>query len=122
MSDSASIQVTVAQVNDLPVAADDAYAFDEDAGEVVLSVTDNDFLFDAPVIISAAGTSQTINGEIFENSSESTPTTVEDATGDTITLPNGTLAIDGSTIVYTAKDDFSGADFFTYTLEDVDGE
>ena len=122
LSDSASIQVTVAQVNDLPVAADDAYAFDEDAGEVVLSVTDNDFLFDAPVIISAAGISQTINGEIFENSSESTPTTVEDATGDTITLPNGTLAIDGSTIVYTAKDDFSGADFFTYTLEDVDGE
>ena len=122
LSDSASILVTVAQVNDVPVAADDAYVVDEDAGGVVLSVTDNDFLFDAPVIISAAGTTQTINGETFENSSESTPTTVEDATGDSITLPNGTLSIDGGTIVYTAKDDFAGSDFFTYTLEDADGE
>ena len=118
----ATITVNVAAVNDFPVASDDFYTFDEDVGDVVLVVADNDFLFDDPVTITVAGTTHTIDGLDFENSTESTPTTVEDATGDPITLPNGTLGISGTAIIYSPKADYNGTDFFTYTLQDPDGD
>jgi hypothetical protein len=121
-TDTAVIEVSVAEVNDAPIAAADIYTFDEDAGEVVLPVTDNDFLFDAPVTITIAGITQVIGADSFPGSTETAPTTVETDTGDPVTLPNGSLSIAGLTIVYRPKDNFNGSDFFSYTLQDADGD
>jgi Tfp pilus tip-associated adhesin PilY1 len=132
-TDSAQIVVTVTPVNDVPVADDDAVTILEDVGvagggvedegSVTIPVLDNDYLFDAPVVITIAGTTQTIDGTDFPNSSESTPTTVIGPTGDAQTLPNGTVEVQADgTIVYTPKANYNGTDFFTYTIEDVDGD
>ena len=122
-TDTGTVTVTVGAVNDVPIANDDAVVTDEDV-PVVIDVLANDFLFDAPVTITAAGRSWTLGGIDYPNSSNSDPTTVVDQqSGDSVTLPNGTVEIQaGSTLLYTPKAEFSGSDFIEYEITDVDGE
>ncbi|MEM7001897.1 MAG: PilC/PilY family type IV pilus protein, partial [Pseudomonadota bacterium] len=103
-----TFKVTVQSVNDMPVANDDFYTMTEDDDAIVLSVLDNDFLQDAPTTLTAV----THTGE-FERL---------DPTLDPEVLVNGTVAIEGNTILYEPTDDFNGTDTFTYTITDADGE
>ena len=114
--------VTVDSVDDTPVAADDTATMNEDAGTLTIDVLANDTHGDDPTTIISAGVTVTIAGVPYPNSSESTPTTVLDATGTSVTLPNGSLVINGNNIEYTPKQDFNGTDHFTYTIQDADGE
>jgi Tfp pilus tip-associated adhesin PilY1 len=122
-TDTGTVTVTVGAVNDVPIANDDTVITDEDV-PVVIDVLANDFLFDAPVTITAAGRSWTLGGIDYPNSSNSDPTTVVDQqSGDSVTLPNGTVEIQGgSTLLYTPKAEFSGSDFIEYEITDIDGE
>ena len=97
------------------------HIIEEDAGEVVLEVMTND-LYD-PVAITIAGITVTIADQDFPGSTETVPTAVPDPlTGDTVTLPNGTVEIQPSgTVIYRAKNNYNGTDFFTYTVEDAFG-
>ncbi|MEJ2131284.1 MAG: Ig-like domain-containing protein, partial [Gammaproteobacteria bacterium] len=118
-----TFQVVVNPQNDVPVAVDDAYSMEEDTGPLVMNVLANDFLEDAPVTLVDAGMTIVIEGRIFTNATESVPTTQPDALGDPVTLPNGTVFVEnGVTISYQPKENFSGTDFFTYLIRDVDGE
>lgn len=117
-----TITIRVYAVPPPPVqAVDDAYIIEEDAGEVVLEVMTND-LYD-PVAITIAGITVTIADQDFPGSTETVPTAVPDPlTGDTVTLPNGTVEIQPSgTVIYRAKNNYNGTDFFTYTVEDAFG-
>ncbi len=117
-----SFVVTVASVDDIPVAVDDSATMNEDGGSVDIDVLANDTHGDNPTTIISAGTTQVIGTDSYPNSSESPPTTVIDETGTSVTLPNGSLVINGSIITYTPKENFNGTDFFTYTIQDADGE
>jgi hypothetical protein len=89
-TDSATVWVVVAPVNDAPVAADEAVATDEDTA-VVISVLANDF---------------DVDGDIL---------TVESVTQGS----NGTVADNGDgTVTYTPAQDWNGTDSFTYTVTD----
>ena len=114
--------VTVDSVDDTPVAADDSATMNEDEGMLSIDVLANDTHGDDPTTIVNAGTTVTIAGVPYPNSSETTPTSVLDATGTTVTLPNGSLVINGNSIEYTPKQDFNGTDHFSYTIRDADGQ
>ncbi len=114
--------VTIDSVDDVPVAADDSATMNEDEGTLTIDVLANDTHGDDPTTIVSAGATVTIGGVPYPNSSESTPTSVLDATGTNVTLPNGSLVINGTTIEYTPKQDFNGTDHFSYTIRDADGE
>jgi uncharacterized delta-60 repeat protein/CSLREA domain-containing protein len=89
-TDSATVWVVVAPVNDAPVAADEAVSTDEDTA-VVISVLANDF---------------DVDGDIL---------TVESVTQGS----NGTVADNGDgTVTYTPAQDWNGTDSFTYTVTD----
>ncbi|MDA4108346.1 membrane protein [Mycobacterium holsaticum DSM 44478] len=90
---TATVYVTVNPVNDAPVAVDDAVTVDED-GVAVVDVLAND---------------TDVDGD------ELTVTTVGSASNGTVTLADGV-------ITYTPDADFQGADSFTYTITDPDGE
>jgi hypothetical protein len=103
-------------------ANDDSYTIDEDATNVVLNILANDD-YNAPAIIDKAGKKVTIDGVKYENSTESTPTTIVDAAGQSITLPNGRLTLNAnSTITYHPKPNFNGTDSFEYTFKDDKGK
>ena len=115
--------VIVTPVNDTPVAADDTLIVQEDVGDVNLDVLANDFTEDHPIDVVQAGITIVIDGEPFPSSTESPPTSEINQLGDPVTLPNGSVVIeDDLSITYTPKDNFSGSDFFTYTIQDPDGE
>jgi type IV pilus assembly protein PilY1 len=115
--------VTVSGGDDQPVAAGDSATTAEDQ-PVTIAVLANDFTEDAPVAITRAGITITIDGVEYTNASESSPTSVTDLLGNEVTAPNGTLTgsdVDG-TITYTPKADFFGEDFFSYEITDANGD
>ena len=93
--DTATVTVSVDDVNDAPVAIDDAVTTSEDTSQTI-DVTDNDYDVDGTI----------------------DPTTVEIVNNPA----NGTLVnnVDG-TVTYTPNADFNGPDSFTYTVQDDDG-
>jgi type IV pilus assembly protein PilY1 len=117
-----SFTVTVDAVDDVPVANNDTATMSEDGGSVDIDVLANDLHGDDPTTVTAAGATVTIAGVAYPDSSESPPTTILDQTGTDITLPNGGLVINGPIVTYTPKADFNGSDFFTYTIQDADGQ
>ncbi|MDA7511232.1 Ig-like domain-containing protein, partial [Verrucomicrobia bacterium] len=98
LTDTATVTITIAPVNDVPIAVDDSYIVDEDQ---VLTV--------------ALGNGVLVNDSIGGDggnlvvSSNTNPT-------------NGSLNLsaDGS-LTYTPNPNFNGADSFTYTIADADG-
>ncbi len=119
---SDSFVVTVNPVDDIPVAVDDSATMNEDGGSVDIDVLANDSHGDDPTTVISAGTTQVIGTTSYPDSSETTPTTVLDETGTDVTLPNGSLVINGNIITYTPKDNYNGTDHFSYTIQDADGE
>ncbi|MBV1907631.1 MAG: cadherin-like domain-containing protein [Pseudomonadales bacterium] len=116
-----SFNVVVSAVDDIPVAVDDVMEVEEDAS-IVLNVFDNDTMGDAPNVVTVYGVTHIIDAISFPNSSESIPTTQLNILGLPETLPNGTLSISGSDITYTPKPNYHGADFFSYTFTDNNGD
>ena len=116
-----TLTVNVSAVDDIPVAVDDIMTLDED-GTASLDVFSNDTLGDPVNSITAYGVTLVLDGTSYPHSSESTPTSVLDDSGDLVTLPNGSLSISGSQITYTPKENYAGADFFTYTITDQNGD
>lgn len=93
LTDSATVDISITNVNSAPQAADDAVSTPEDTAATI-DVLNND--------TDADGDTLTI---------------------DTVTTPaNGSTAIQGSSVVYTPDNDFSGTNSFTYTISDADGE
>ncbi|MCK5247550.1 tandem-95 repeat protein, partial [Candidatus Bipolaricaulota bacterium] len=90
---TATVTVTVAAVNDPPIAQDDSDSTDEGT-PVVIDVLPND----------------------------------SDPDGDNLTIQsvtqpaNGTVANNGTDVVYTPNAEFNGVDVFTYTISDGSGE
>ncbi|PIE47930.1 MAG: hypothetical protein CSA40_01990, partial [Flavobacteriales bacterium] len=96
LCDTATVTVTVGDVNDPPVAVDDAATTDEDT----------------PVTIDVLGNDTDVDG------------TLDPATVTEVTPPaNGTISIDPTTgeITYTPDPDFNGTDTFVYEVCDDDG-
>jgi hypothetical protein len=92
---TATAMVTVAWINDAPVAVDDAAPTDEDA-PVAVDVLENDDDPDSePLIITDV--SQPSSGSVE-------------------------IAADESSVTYTPDADFNGEDSFTYTISDSTGE
>ncbi|HCZ02300.1 MAG TPA: hypothetical protein DHV39_02650, partial [Verrucomicrobiales bacterium] len=88
---SAVVEVQVIDSADPPLASDDAYVLGEDAGETLLDVQSND---------------------IDPDSTDLRPVVVQNPS-------KGSVRVDGSNrLFYTPFDDFSGADSFTYSIED----
>ncbi len=104
-TDTAVVNIDISELNDLPVALDDAVTIDEDTTLVNIDVLDNDsFGGDGP---------------------SSTPIII------TVNAQNGTASVnDGGTpndptddtIDYTPNADFNGTDTFTYQIEDSNGD
>ncbi|MCG8604644.1 tandem-95 repeat protein, partial [bacterium] len=95
-SNAATVSVTVTDVNDAPVAADDVTTTDE-GNTVIVDVLANDSDVDG---------------------------TFDVATVTVVASPaNGTTSVNSSTgeITYTPSGGFSGNDSFTYTVQDDDG-
>jgi len=89
---SASVSVTVASVNDAPVAGDDAVAVDEDSN-VVVDVLAND--------TDADGDALSVTGAQAEH---------------------GTVAVnEDGTLSYTPDENYNGADTITYIVDDGQG-
>jgi hypothetical protein len=96
-SNTATVTINVTNVNDPPVANDDAFNIDEDSGLHDFAVLAND----------------TPGPAGFET---------EALTIDAVDDPaNGTATINGSVIQYTPDADFFGTDTFTYTISDTAG-
>ncbi|MBI4565817.1 MAG: tandem-95 repeat protein [Planctomycetes bacterium] len=93
LSDTDTISITVAPQNDLPVAADDAYATDEDA----------------PLAVSAPGV---LSNDVDPDAEILTPSVVSGPLHGTVTLN-----ADGS-FTYTPEPDFNGMDQFDYEVSD----
>ncbi|HBO13095.1 MAG TPA: hypothetical protein DD491_09955, partial [Halieaceae bacterium] len=95
VSNEATVSLTVDPVNDPPVAVDDSASTAEDTA-VTFSVTGNDSDPDGTI----------------------DPTSVVITGGPS----NGSLVVNtDGTVTYTPNGDYSGADSFTYTVEDNDG-
>ena len=94
-SNSATVIVSVTDVNDLPVATDDSITTNEDQS-VPISIADNDTDIDGTLDLSSL--------IITDQSSQ------------------GSTSIDGITglITYTPNADINGADSFTYVIQDND--
>ena len=91
-TDTATVIVTVDPVNDPPVAQDDTDTTDEDT-PVTIDVLDNDSDSDGDSLIVQS-----------------------------VTQPaNGSVANNGSNVVYTPDPGFNGSDTFTYTISDGNG-
>jgi hypothetical protein len=93
LTDTATVTVTVSNVNDPPVADDDAFIVDEDSVDNVLDVLDGDSDVDGdPLTVFAVG--DPAHGSAVDNDTE---------------------------VLYTPDADFSGTDTFTYTVSDGNG-
>lgn len=119
---SDTVQVVVAVVQ--PIAVDDSATVDEDTGTLTIPVLANDTRGDDPTVIISVGRSWTNpnTGITYGGISESDPTVQFDETGTEFTEPNGNVTVDGENILYTPKDNFSGNDWFFYTIRDADGD
>ena len=91
-SNTATVSVTIALVNDFPTAASDSADTNEDTA-VTISVLSNDSDLDGDALSLAS-----VN-----------------------TASNGTTAISGSSVVYTPSQDYYGSDSFTYEISDGQG-
>lgn len=98
LSDTAVVTITVAPINDAPIAADDAATTAEDTP---LGLTVSDLL------------SNDSTGPANENTQDLTITG-----GNFSTTQGGSLTISGNSISYSPADDFFGEDTFTYTITD----
>jgi type IV pilus assembly protein PilY1 len=107
--------VTVNSVDDVPFAVDDNATMDEDGAPITIAVLANDTRGESPDAITDAGTP--------DGHSDSPPTTIVDPSGTPVTAPNGTVTLNADmTITYEPKPNFSGTDFFDYTLRDAEGQ
>lgn len=97
LTNTAAVTVTVNNVNDAPVAADDLAAMNGEATSVTISPLDND-------------TTTPNEGETLSLLSFTQPA-------------QGTVTRDGNNLVYTLNEGttFSGRDTFTYTVSDGNG-
>ncbi|MFP4345981.1 MAG: Ig-like domain-containing protein [Anaerolineales bacterium] len=93
LTDTATVSLTVTNVNDAPVADDDAFTVDEDSVDNVLDVLDGD-------------------------SDADDDTLTVHAVGDPA---HGTASDNDSDVLYTPDPDFYGIDVFTYTVADGHG-
>ncbi|MCR9279606.1 MAG: PilC/PilY family type IV pilus protein [Pseudomonadaceae bacterium] len=120
VSDTAQVVVAVVQ----PIAVDDSATVDEDTGTLTIPVFTNDTRGDDPTVIISVGRSWTDpnTGLTYGGVSESDPTVQFDETGTEFTEPNGSVSVDGDNILYTPKDNYSGNDWFFYTIRDADGD
>ena len=123
-----TLTINVAGNDDTPVAQNDSATIDEldlnEDGSVIIDVLANDDVVDLPATITIYGVNwpDDVNPQ-FTNVSESTATTQVDEGGIEFTVPNGYLALlPDNTIEYTPKANYSGLDFFSYTVEDADGQ
>lgn len=123
-----TLTITLTGVNDVPAAVSDSATMDEvdpgGAGSLVIDVLDNDEEGDPVTQIVQYGRNWPSDLDPqFPNSSEGTPTTQLDESGIEVTIPNGTIGLlaNGS-LEYFPKPNFSGTDFFTYTIRDADGQ
>lgn len=91
--DTATVSVTVTNVQDAPVANDDNAAVFEDSGANVISVLANDFDADGDTLAVVSVTQGA----------------------------NGTVTNNGTSVSYTPNTDFFGNDSFTYTISDGNG-
>lgn len=110
-------------------AQDDTFTINEgeaDETAQIIDVLANDTPGDLPTLIISAGIDVNLGGDagFFEGASESEPTTLRTSTGLDVTEPNGQIDIinGGTALRYVPKANFSGTDFFTYTLRDADGD
>ena len=91
-----TMTIDVTSVNDVPVAADDTAATNENTPVTTADVLLNDALGDQPTAIVAF---------------------------DALSAQGGTVVLNaGNTFTYTPAATFSGTDTFTYTIQDADGE
>ena len=95
-SSTQSVTLTVTAVNDVPVAAADSYATNEDTAVTTGNVLTNDALGDPATTITAFDAASANGGLVVNN-------------GD-------------GTFTYTPAANFNGSDSFTYTISDNDGE
>jgi hypothetical protein len=92
-SDTATVNVTVTNVQDGPDAVDDAATVAEDSGANVINVLGNDTDVDNDTLTVSAVTQGT----------------------------NGSVTTNGTSVSYTPNADFFGSDSFTYTIGDGQG-
>lgn len=91
--DSATVTITVAPVNDDPVAVDDVVTVDEGSGATVLDVLANDTDIEGDdLTVTAVGTAA-----------------------------NGTVSLVDGVLTYTPDAGFAGTDVFDYTISDGNG-
>lgn len=90
---SAVFSIEVFNINDAPQAVDDMYTTEEDT-RLVMRVLDNDFDPDGDALVVIAVT-QAAHGEVRLNAD--------------------------SSVSYTPESDYTGADSFTYTIQDEEG-
>ncbi|WP_299060350.1 Ig-like domain-containing protein [uncultured Polaribacter sp.] len=102
--DTATVNVTVTPVNDLPLATNDPATVNEDASVTVLVLTNDTFGGDGPSTSAITVTSAPSNGTAVVNNGG----TPSDPTDDTI--------------VYTPNANYFGADSFVYQICDLDGD
>ena len=95
-SATANVSVNVVNVNVAPVAQDDVYILDEDSGESLLSVLDND---------------SDVFGDVLTVTEVTQP-----AAG------AGTVVNNGNNVSYTPAANFNGIATFSYTISDSFGE
>ncbi|WP_407496513.1 Ig-like domain-containing protein, partial [Pseudooceanicola sp. MF1-13] len=91
-TDTATVSVKVNEVDEAPVAVDDAEETPEDTA-IIINALEND------------------------SDPQNDPLTITDVTGAT----NGTATVIGNQVVYTPNDDFNGTETLTYTVTDPDG-
>lgn len=100
-----TFQISVTEIDNVPVAADDSLAVDEDSGDTNLDVLANDgFGGDGP------GTSAV---QVSVSPSQGVATVVVNGT---------TTDPTDDSINYRPNSNFSGTDTFEYTIEDADGD
>lgn len=94
LTDTATVTITVENVNDAPTAEDDSYTVSENSTDNIFTLLDNDTDIDP--------------GDSLSITEVSIPT-------------NGTAVISGTTILYTPATGFTGVNTFAYTIEDLGG-
>ncbi len=104
-SNSATVSLTVSQVNDAPVAGNDTKTTVEDTA-VVIPVLENDSDVDMDKSLNAHWELESIGVVI-------TGTTL-------VKAAHGSISTDGTTITYTPNKDYNGSDTFQYYCSDGD--